>query len=272
MIKKLFSLLLFLPIGFVFFGQGWQPSGSRSRSLADASVAMTDVWAYHNNPAALTNLKKWGIGISYENRFLLKELQSQSLAAALPLKKGVFSFGVQSFGYTNFRTIRAGMGYSMKLSELLSVGVQMNMHHIKLAEGYGSAWHPTAEAGLLANITNDWSIGFSVINFTRTKLSEYQEDRLTSILRLGTSYHFSNKLMVVAEGEKNIDFPIRAKVGMEYLPISNFSLRTGFATSPIEMNAGFGYTFKEIFILDFGTAFNQNLGWSPNVSFTYQLK
>jgi len=24
--------------------------------------------------------------------------------------------------------------------------------------------------------------------------------------------------------------------------------------------------------LDFGTAYNQKLGWSPNVSFTYQLK
>ena len=58
-----------------------------------------------------------GFGVSYENRFLLKELQSQGLTAVIPLKSGVLSVGAQSFGYTEFRTYRSGLGYSLKLSD-----------------------------------------------------------------------------------------------------------------------------------------------------------
>lgn len=58
------------------FSQGWLPVGARSNSLVNASVAIADVWAYHHNPGALGELKQAAAGISYENRFLLKELQS----------------------------------------------------------------------------------------------------------------------------------------------------------------------------------------------------
>lgn len=254
------------------YGQGWQPVGSRSRSMADASVTLTDVWSYHHNPAALAKMEKWGIGIAYENRFLLKELQSQSFAVAVPLKKGVISGGMQSFGYTQFRSMKVGMGYSLKLSDLFCVGVQMNMHQLRLPQGYGDAWNATGEAGLLAQITPVWNVGFAIVNFSRTKLSDYQEDRLTTVMRLGTSYRFSKKLLVAGEAEKNVDYPMRVKTGIEYFPSEKFAIRTGFATSPIEMNVGIGYAFKDQIHLDFGTAFNQKLGWSPNVSFTYQLK
>jgi hypothetical protein len=94
------------------WSQGWAPAGGRSRSMGDASVTLEDVWSYHHNPAANARLKQWGIGLSYENRFLLKELQTQSFALALPLKKGVLSVGAQMFGYTQFRSIKSGVGYS----------------------------------------------------------------------------------------------------------------------------------------------------------------
>lgn len=264
---------------FVFFfmvslvqAQGWAPAGSRSRSMGDASVTLTDVWAYHHNPANLAMIKKWGAGISYENRFLLKELQTQSLVLVVPIKKGVLSAGAQSFGYTQFRSIKAGLGYSLSLSELLSVGVQINMHQIKIGQGYGNSLKATGELGLLANITQKWNVGFSIVNFSRTTLSEYQEDRLTSALRLGTSYRFSERLLICAEGEKNIEFPMRTKIGIEYLPATHFALRSGFSTHPIELNAGIGYAFKGIYHLDFGSAYTQSVGWSPNISFSYRLK
>jgi hypothetical protein len=91
-------------------------------------------------------------------------------------------------------------------------------------------------------------------------------------MRLGTSYRFSEKLLVCAEAEKNVDYPLRGKVGIEYLPTSALAFRTGFSTNPIEMDAGMGYCFKQVFNLDFGTSYNTYVGWSPNVSFTYRLK
>ena len=268
---------IFLMTIFIFslqfsFGQGWLPMGSRSHALGNASVAIDDIWAYHHNPANLVSVKKLGLGLSYENRFLLKELQSQGFVVALPLKVGVISFGLQSFGFKNFRTNRLGLGYSMKLAEFLSCGVQLNYHQVRLTDAYGRKDALTAELGLRANITDNWKVAFSVFNLTRTKISEFGEDRLTTLMRLGTQYTFSEKVMLVAELEKNIEFPVRFKTGIEYSPIRKLFLRGGFATQPIEISAGLGYRFKEQFQLDLGSAYHQILGWSPNFSFTYLMK
>lgn len=268
---------IFLVTIFIFslqfsFGQGWLPMGSRSHALGNASVAIDDIWAYHHNPANLVSVKKLGFGLSYENRFLLKELQSQGFVVALPLKAGVISFGLQSFGFKNFRTNRLGLGYSMKLAEFLSCGIQLNYHQVRLTDAYGRKDALTAELGLRANITDNWKVAFSVFNLTRTKISEFGEDRLSTLMRLGTQYTFSEKVMLVAELEKNIEFPVRFKTGIEYSPIRKLFLRGGFATQPIELSAGLGYRFKEQFQLDLGSAYHQILGWSPNFSFTYLMK
>ena len=270
--ERIFLMTIFIFSLQFSFCQGWLPMGSRSHALGNASVAIDDIWAYHHNPANLVSVKKLGFGLSYENRFLLKELQSQGFVVALPLKAGVISFGLQSFGLKNFRTNRLGVGYSMKLAEFLSCGVQLNYHQVRLTDAYGRKDALTAELGLKANITDNWKVAFSVFNLTRTKISEFGEDRLTTLMRLGTQYTFSEKVMLVAELEKNIEFPVRFKTGIEYSPIRKLFLRGGFATQPIEISAGLGYRFKEQFQLDIGSAYHQILGWSPNFSFTYQMK
>ena len=270
--ERIFLMTIFIFSLQFSFCQGWLPMGSRSHALGNASVAIDDIWAYHHNPANLVSVKKLGFGLSYENRFLLKELQSQGFVVALPLKVGVISLGLQSFGFKNFRTNRLGVGYSMKLTEFLSCGVQLNYHQVRLTDAYGRKDALTAELGLKANITDNWKVAFSVFNLTRTKISEFGEDRLSTLMRLGTQYTFSEKVMLVAELEKNIEFPVRFKTGIEYSPISKLFLRGGFATQPIEISAGLGYRFKEQFQLDIGSAYHQILGWSPNFSFTYQMK
>ena len=269
MLKAIIGLLLLVP--FTVFSQGWLPMGARSNSMGNASSTLTDVWAFHHNPGALAELDKQAAGLSYENRFLLKELQSQGLVFAQPLKKGVLSIGAQTYGFKTYRTNRIGAGYSMKLSEKFSAGVQLNYQNVRFAENYGGKGTVTAEVGILAKITEKWSIGVSAFNIGRNKLTDFQDDRFTTLMRLGTSYSISKKVLVAAEVEKNVDFPLRAKAGIEYRLIEQFYLRGGFATEPIEASFGFGYKFS-VFQLDFGSAYHQQLGWSPHFSFTYQHK
>jgi hypothetical protein len=269
---KWVKFLLFLTLVKGLFAQGWQPMGSRSMALGNASVTINDVWAYHHNPAALIGIKKLAFGVSYENRFLLRELQSQGFVVAYPLKRGVISVGAQTFGYTNFRTYRSGFGYAMALTDNLSVGVQMNYHLVRLPQAYGRHQTVTAEMGFMAKITENWHLGFSVLNLTRNKLSYYQEDRYSSLLRLGTRYNVSNKVIFLGEVEKNVDYPIRFKSGIEYSPAENVYFRGGFGTAPIEFSFGFGYHWKGIYKLDVGSAYQQIIGWSPNLSFTVQMK
>ena len=250
--------------------QGWAPAGARSMSLANASVALNDVWAYHHNPGALGSLKKTAIGLAYEDRFGLKELQSQSLVIAHPIRKGVFSLGAQFYGYSAYRTTRVGLGYSLQLSDKFSAGVQINYQGLKIA-GYGQKGTVTGEAGILAKINDQLSLGFSVLNLNQAKVVPAQNDRFSTYLRLGLAYNVSSKVILLAEAEKEVTSKLRPKGAMEYKFSDNFYLRIGAAANPVELTFGTGLVFKKIMKLDIGTAWDQRLGWSPHLGLTFDL-
>ena len=65
MSKKVHLILFLLFISNFSYSQGWLPMGSRSQSLANSSVCLTDIWSFHHNPAATANVENFGIGLSY---------------------------------------------------------------------------------------------------------------------------------------------------------------------------------------------------------------
>lgn len=265
---KRFISAAFVVSTFFASGQGWYPAGSRSMSMANASVSHSDVWSYFNNPGALANLNSLQAGISYENRFLLKELQTQAIAVAVPIKGGVISVGGHMYGYSQFRSYKGGLGYSMALGDKLSAGVQLNYQGIKLNQNYGSRSGMTAEVGLYSKINKNWKFGVSIINLGRAKLADFQDDRFTTMMRMGASYSFSEKVLMSMEIEKDLEHRPRIKAGLEYMIAEDFFMRGGFASSRPEFAFGFGYDFG-IIRLDMGTSYDQILGWSPNFTLIY---
>lgn len=264
-------LLPFLLFNFsLLFAQGWNPVGARSNSLAGASVTLTDVWSVHQNPGAAAKIKSISAGIYYDSRFLTKELQNQSIALAIPLKKGVLTSGAQFFGYEQYRHSRYGLGYSLQLTEHFSAGVQGNIQQLKFNSNYGSSINATAEAGFLATITEKWNIGFSITNIGRQRISDL-EDRFNSVMRFGTSYSPSKRVTCIAEVQKDVIYPISFRGAMEYKPIDEFSIRLGAQTGPTNFTFGFGYETKSISI-DLGTKYHQQLGWSPCFGLNYTFR
>lgn len=260
---------LFL-VSFGAFSQGWVPAGSKSMSMANASNTESDAWSYFHNPGAAAAVESFQAGISYENRFLLKELQSQALGLALPLKVGVLTVGGHQYGYRQFRSYKAGVGYAMRLAERFYAGVQLNYQGIQLNENYGSSNELTAELGLLVEVSENWRIGLSVFNLNRARLAAFSDDRYSTYMRLGTSYTFSDRFKVSAEVEKDLENKPKVRIGAEYKVVKELLLRGGFATSRPEFTFGLGYRFKQVH-LGLGSAYDQILGWSPNFSLEYVL-
>tara|TARA_B100000508_G_scaffold118450_1_gene98536 strand:- start:51579 stop:52418 length:840 start_codon:yes stop_codon:yes gene_type:complete len=245
--------------------QGWLPQGARSAALGESSVTFVDAFSFHHNPGALGFLEKGTVGFSYQSRYLLKELQSQGFAVAQPLKKGVISVGGQFYGYEQFRTNRLGAGYSMKLSDNIAVGVQLNYMSLRLDPTYGVRHTLSGEFGLLGKINDDISIGFSVVNLGRAKLSDFQDDRFSTLIRLGASYQIVDDLLITAEIMQEVAFQARLKGGFEYNPemVSMLSVRCGVQSNPMELAFGFGLDFDPV-KLDLATQYNQLLGWTPS--------
>src|SRR5690554_20432 len=264
--KAILIVCFTLLITFIVNAQGWMSQGARVGSMANNGVTFVDVFSFHHNPGALGFLENGTAGISYESRYALKELQSQSVAAAVPLKIGVVSAGGQFYGYDTYRTTRAGLGYSMKLSEKIAAGVQFNYLGMNLGAHYGSKHGVSAEFGALAKLNDQLNIGFSVVNIGRARLSEFKDDRFGTLLRLGLSYQLIEELLLVAEVEQEVTYDTRLRAGVEYHPIDLLYIRAGVQGAPMDFAFGFGLKYER-FKLDLSTQYNQVLGWTPAASF-----
>lgn len=271
MLNRILLLTLLLHSAHFLNAQGWRPIGARSNALANTSVCLEDVWAYHHNPAATAGLKTFSAGVYYEARFLAKELQTQGIAVAMPLKKGVISVGGQFYGYEQYRHTRAGAGYSLRLAEKISAGVQVNLQQLRFGGNYGSTTSATVEAGVLADISEKWKLGASVLNIGRQQINPLEDDRFTSVVRVGAGFSPSKKVTVLLEAEKQVVHDISFRGAVEYWPVDMVVLRFGAQSGPTEFAFGAGYR-KSGFTIDLGSKYHPILGWTPNMGLTYQIQ
>lgn len=266
--KKIIIGLLLLVNYQIYATNGNDVIGSRATALGGFSTTLSDLWSTNNNQAGLGFVNELSAGIYFENRFLLKETSYKAGAFVLPLKAGTFGLSITSFGYSAYSENKAGLSYGIKLAEKIAVGVQLNYLNNRLTGDYGQSNTFTAALGVIANLTKELSIGAHVYNPNRTKLADYNNERVPTIMKLGLDYKFTDKVFLGVEAEKDINFDPVVKVGIEYHAIDILYLRGGISTNPTMSSFGFGLKFKD-FKLDFSSSFHQTLGLTPSVSLIY---
>lgn len=255
-------------ISILFFGttqaQVYPQIGARSNGLANASLCLDDVWSVYNNPGAFGMMDKSGVGVSYENRFLLSELSTQALAFGYHTEKiGNFGLHFQQYGFELYREMQGGLTYGMQLFDNFSAGVSVNYHRIRLAENYGSKNLVTAALGMNYAMNEDLQIGFRVQNISRTRLAEFDDERMPTNFALGFKYAFSDKAFWTVEAEKDLIYPVNVKSGIEIQPHDIFAVRLGINTYPFQSAFGFSLKLKS-FQLDLATQWHTQLGISPS--------
>jgi hypothetical protein len=276
-IKLLFIILLFTIEGYA---QN-QPLGGRSAGLAGTSVTLTDIWSTHNNQAALAEIEHIAAGFYYENRFAVNELSLKSGAFVLPVKNGAFGVNLSYFGYSQYNEQKIGLAYGRKLGKYFSAGLQLDYQSVSIGENYGSAGFITFELGLYSKITDDFVIGAHVYNPSSVKLSNELEEKTPAIFKLGMAYSFSDELCLSIETEKNTNYKPLIRGGLEYDIIKKLSVRIGYSTIPSTTSSekfnisslysfGFGLNLKALKI-NFASSIHQTLGWSPQVSLSYNF-
>lgn len=245
--------------------------GAESGALGHASVALSNGWGIFNNQAGLANLEKPFAGISYENRFLLKELSRNLVGIAIPTESGTISLSALSFGYSLYNEAKYGLGYARKLSDKMSMGVQLNYMTIRQGNAdFGNARNLTVELGIQAELTEDLRIGVHVFNPTQTELIENGLEKIPTVFRMGGQYFVSEKVFVLVESEKELDRPALFKAGLQYHILEKLYLRGGISTNPTYTSIGFGYVLDQ-FKIDFATNYQPILGYTPQFSLSYQF-
>lgn len=236
--------------------------------MAGFGVTLKDVWAANNNVAGLAFVKKATFGAYVENKLLTKELSYKAIAASLPLSNGSFGICAGRFGYNLFNDNKIGLSYSKLLGKNISMGVQFNYYYTNIAEGYGTKSAISANLGIIANLTEKLQLGTSIINPTKAKLSDYQDERYPTLIIMGFSYDFSGKVVFGAQVDKSMTSPATVRSGIEYQPMDILYLRAGISTGPTVSTFGFGL-FLNNFQFDFASSFHSVLGFSPHVSLLF---
>lgn len=246
------------------------PMGARFAGMGYAGLALTDLWSLRLNPAGLAGLDKPMAGLLYQRHFFAEELAQQGLAVAVPLGNGTLGIGADRFGYALYNETKASVAYAMRFGEGLRAAVQLDHLGVRLGENYGSTAAFIAELGVQAKLTEALWLGAHLYNPNRALLGGPYDERVPTLLRAGLAYTFSDKLLMTAEVEKDIDRAERFRFGVEYNPNKVLFVRTGLATGPMQGHFGAGFRLKQLDI-DLAVALRSQLGPTPVIGLNYRF-
>lgn len=265
------SLWLLMLLPSMLLAQSSAPSsaGASGAALGNATIAFTDINSAFANQAGLAQIETVTATAFAEQRFLLRELQTVAAAVALPTASGTFGLTLQHFGVEAFREQQFGLAYARPLTENMSIGTRVLLLHTSIPE-YGSRTNFTFELGFLTQLLPELRLGAHLYSPMRVELAA--GEHLPTIFRLGLAYLPSERVMLTAEIEKDIDFPARTKVGVAYKLVEQVHLRTGMATNPVNIAFGLGYQLKNGLTFDLASVYHQWLGFTPTASLVFQQK
>lgn len=263
--KRFLACLIIL---FSLLAKSKGQSTSKALSLGGISTVLLDRNNLFLNPAGLASLENIEILAVTEQYYLLDGINKSGVGVVLPIGFGAFGMTVANFGFSEFKQQKLGLTYARKLMDKISIGAQFNYFQTRIPE-YGSAGKISFEIGLQANLTKDLIIGTYILNPQENENTSVAE--LPTIFRAGISYLVSKKIMTAIELEKDIDFPLRIKYGVEYKLKEKFILRTGFSSRPANFHLGFGIQFNNHLIIDIGNIYDQTLGLTPAASIGYSF-
>jgi hypothetical protein len=246
------------------------PAGGRSMAMGGTSVSVADPWSVCNNQAGTAWASGASTGISFENRFLLKELMFEQAGFILPVKAGTFGILASRFGDSQFNELKAGISFARKVGKHFSVGVQLDYLRVHVAGDYGNKSLVSCELGLLYVAGDHLGVGVQLLNPVPVKITMQPVELLPSTLCIGLSYLFSDDFLTTAEVEKDLENPPSFRCGAEYHVARPAWIRIGLATSPVLFTFGFGLDIGK-FRIDMASGYHQALGFSPSGSITYSF-
>ena len=253
----------------VFAQTGETPIGAKARSMGNAVVSVADVWSAFNNVAGIAEIDKQTILFSFDNRYQLTAFNTVAIGFIMPFKASGLSFSAERFGNNTFNNISISVGFAHKIGGV-SIGLKAN--YLQYAfEGLKTKGVPTFEFGVLTRLSKDFVLGTHVYNVHRAKLSNFQDERIPTIIKLGISYKPNDKLMFNMETEKDIEFDPIFRIGLEYQPVNKLYARIGIETKSKLNFFGFGYQLRK-FNIDYAVSSHPQLGLSHHLSVAFNVK
>lgn len=265
--------LIFLPVFILLLNRPLSanenyPLGSRAAAMGNAAVALSDIWSVHHNQAGLASIFAIRAGFHSENKFMVPEFGLQAFALAIPTKPGTLGVSYTYFGFSKYNESKLGLAFGRMFGERISAGIQINYIYTYIAEDYGDTGSLTVEGGFIAQPADGLFIAAHVYNPIGTEIKTYYDEPVPTILSFGLAGYLSERLLIAAEAEKELDHRVVFKAGLEMSFLGSLYLRTGLSSRPVQSSFGIGYVFGKL-AADLAFTNHQVLGFTPHLSVSY---
>lgn len=237
--------------------------GARALALGRATTALRgDVWG-HYNPASWATLENGTAGLFASQAFGLSETRLGALAAAHPTRYGTAAVTARTYGFEDFRETQVGLGYGRAIpvsaSRFVHVGAHVQYTGISIPD-FGSAGALGLSVGALTEVLPGLDFGFYVQNLNRPEITDL--DPLRTALAVGLAYRPLEEALVLFAVDKDVDYPVSFRGGVEVQPVEVLFLRAGFGTEPARFSAGVGVQVGPV-RADVAADRHEVLGWTP---------
>lgn len=250
---------------------GHVPTGAREAGMGRTSVAHTGFWSCFNNQAGMALANHIEAGISYESRFLMKQLSTKSVGVIIPARFGVLGGTFEHFGYELYQEIRLGIAYARSFSPYFRCGIQLDYLYAGFGEEYGNQQGVTVELGVQSDLNEKLTIGAWVYNPVRRMFTKSKRDMAPAALRIGIRWQVFENFNASVEAEKSsFPDPLLIRAGCEYILHGQFFFRGGFTTTREIFSMGFGFS-KGMVTCDLSAIMHETLGFSPQASLLFSF-
>ncbi|KHJ37405.1 hypothetical protein PBAC_23670 [Pedobacter glucosidilyticus] len=262
---KFYATLILTLFSYTVFAQNL--NGPRIQAMANAGVAMQDIWTLKNNAAGITSLENTAFAIAYENRFSVKELSTKSAAIVIPLKRYSLGASFQSYGSPVYQELKSGLSFAKAFGENFSTALTLNYHQLSI-QNYGNTNTFSFQVGFQYQVFKNFWIAAHAANPNKSQYTETESNTLPALYQIGASYTFTDKLLVTSEIEQVVDGKLDFKTGLEYKIAPFLALRGGTSVNTFQQFGGFGIIHQKI-NLDFAISSHPILGYSPQIALGY---
>ena len=252
--KNLLTLLFLFQL---FVSQSQTLNNARSTGMGNLSTVFTDQNALFNNQAGLSDVTSPVVLAGIERRFWWGEVNLAGMGLALPTSSGTFGLTFQNFGFSEYSLQKTGLAYARNLWSSIRIGGQLDYIRVAIPD-YGSQGALSFELGLQADLSKELVIATHVSHPYQVELLD--GEKWPTIFQMGLLFKASPKAIIGLEVEKDIDFPLRLKCGVEYLPAEKLSIRTGYSSDPANFHFGLGFHAGDKLSIDLGNRYDLSLG------------
>ena len=258
-----FTLFALLPssthAAFEFHPIGAHTAGTGDAGVALAAGASGAFW----NPAALTWGKRLSLFGMYDRPFGIAELATHAFSAGLRIGRHGLGARYTEFGFALYKEQVFGLVYGLRVFQKLSLGLGIRALQLSTA-GIPTQHWLVFDAGIKLQIREGVFLGAAIWN---------AGGRHTSLLgqsgTVGMGIAIMPQVVLVADIQKEANFPTGAGIGIMYHIHPQLVLRTGAGGRPERLSAGFGLK-KSDFAIDYAGVWHTVLGITHRASVTYE--